>query len=258
MKSDNTISGIHNWCDRWCERCSFVARCSVGAIELKRWKKGKDWTSEDYFAELEKMFEGVEDKMAERMEELGIDWEEVMNEPLPEPDPKAEAQQKAMRERGMRYYRAVNAFLKENEPSFKAKGIDLFGERDEPVGPYPDDRSELADAVDVIRWYLHFQFVKAERAIHGMEDMYEDYWDGPQQSDANGSAKIAMIAAGRSIGAWEVLRHYLPEKSREITEFQAQIEQFRRIMERLFPDWRKFVRPGFDTEPPSFGRLEPN
>ena len=258
MKPDNTISGIHNWCDRWCERCSFVARCTMGVIEQKRWAKGKDWTSEDYFAEFEKMFEGVEDKMAERMDELGIDWNEILNEPLPGPGLQAEAHQNAMRERGMRYYRAVNAFFKENEAAFKAKGVDIFGEREEPIGPYPDDRSELADAVDVIRWYLHFQFVKAQRAIGGMEDMHESYWGGPQQSDANGSAKIAMIAAGRSIGAWEVLRRYFSDKNSAITEFQAQLEQFRRIMGRLFPDWQKFVRPGFDTEPPPFGRLEPN
>ncbi len=23
------ISGIHNYCDRWCERCAFTSRCEV-------------------------------------------------------------------------------------------------------------------------------------------------------------------------------------------------------------------------------------
>ncbi|MDB5210640.1 MAG: hypothetical protein JWQ30_1467, partial [Sediminibacterium sp.] len=23
------ISGIHNYCDRWCERCTFTNRCSI-------------------------------------------------------------------------------------------------------------------------------------------------------------------------------------------------------------------------------------
>src|SRR2546423_12370271 len=27
------ISGIHNYCDRWCERCSFTSRCLVYATE---------------------------------------------------------------------------------------------------------------------------------------------------------------------------------------------------------------------------------
>jgi len=27
------ISGIHNYCDRWCERCHFTERCEVYAAE---------------------------------------------------------------------------------------------------------------------------------------------------------------------------------------------------------------------------------
>jgi hypothetical protein len=27
------ISGIHNYCDRWCERCPFSSRCMVYAVE---------------------------------------------------------------------------------------------------------------------------------------------------------------------------------------------------------------------------------
>ena len=30
---DNFISSIDNYCDRWCERCDFCARCSVYAAE---------------------------------------------------------------------------------------------------------------------------------------------------------------------------------------------------------------------------------
>jgi len=26
-KNDQFISGIYNYCDRWCERCSFTSRC---------------------------------------------------------------------------------------------------------------------------------------------------------------------------------------------------------------------------------------
>jgi hypothetical protein len=30
------ISGIYNYCDRWCERCRFTAHCRVFATEQKR------------------------------------------------------------------------------------------------------------------------------------------------------------------------------------------------------------------------------
>ncbi|HEV7230724.1 MAG TPA: hypothetical protein VGO45_05315, partial [Bacteroidia bacterium] len=34
---DNTnwISGIYNYCDRWCERCDFTSRCKSYAMEVK-------------------------------------------------------------------------------------------------------------------------------------------------------------------------------------------------------------------------------
>ncbi|HVE57390.1 MAG TPA: hypothetical protein VNB22_11225 [Pyrinomonadaceae bacterium] len=31
--SDKFVSGIHNYCDRWCERCTFTARCRVAEAE---------------------------------------------------------------------------------------------------------------------------------------------------------------------------------------------------------------------------------
>ena len=34
MTNQENIPGIHNWCDRWCEKCPFIARCAVGEQEL--------------------------------------------------------------------------------------------------------------------------------------------------------------------------------------------------------------------------------
>jgi hypothetical protein len=37
----NHITGIYNYCDRWCERCSFTARCLnymlKDSVEVIRW-----------------------------------------------------------------------------------------------------------------------------------------------------------------------------------------------------------------------------
>jgi hypothetical protein len=32
-KSPNLVSGIRNYCDRWCERCPLTTRCLVYATE---------------------------------------------------------------------------------------------------------------------------------------------------------------------------------------------------------------------------------
>ena len=45
MDDPRLISGIYNYCDRWCERCAFVERCAVGIEELERWKRDTPMTS---------------------------------------------------------------------------------------------------------------------------------------------------------------------------------------------------------------------
>lgn len=259
MANSHLIPGIFNYCDRWCERCSFIDRCAQGVMEQKRWAKGKDWEPEDFFEELKKIYPFTESKMSEWLEENDIDPSEIEESYLPEPDLKGIKQlTEEMRERGMDYYKSVSGFFRQEQDSFKAKGVDLFSEQEEAEGKYPLDRSMLADAVDVVRWYTHFMFVKASRAVQGMEDMDDDNWAGPHQSDANGSAKLVLIAAERSIAAWEIIRRHLPEHSSAIAGFEIFIERFRHRMEGLFPDCQKFVRPGFDTEPKGGGAVEWN
>src|SRR5688572_13257745 len=36
------ISGIYNYCDRWCERCPFTSRCLVFATEAEDHQPSKD------------------------------------------------------------------------------------------------------------------------------------------------------------------------------------------------------------------------
>ena len=37
------ISGIYNYCDRWCEKCNYVSRCTVGTMDqLMRFGRNPD------------------------------------------------------------------------------------------------------------------------------------------------------------------------------------------------------------------------
>ena len=246
MPNQPLISGVHNYCDRWCERCRFLDRCAVGVIELKRWAKGRDWQPEDFFQELDAMFDLSKPEKPDWLAEMEFSMDETEADI---PDPQAEALQEAVQERGMRHFRNVQAFLKARKAQLKAHHIDLDAAFVE--GRDQQERSELAEALEVIHWYLHFMFVKGGRALGGLEDMHDEHWGDIRQSDANGSAKIAMIAAQRSMGAWEVVRRHWPDRQLTIAGFIREINQFRRLVERYFPDWQKFIRPGFDTEPGS-------
>ena len=70
-----------------------------------------------------------------------------------------------MRRRGLLYHNGVMQFLRYNDAKLTAGGIDLFSERERHEGRDTHERSALADAVDVILWYLHLTFVKANRAV---------------------------------------------------------------------------------------------
>lgn len=251
MNTAHIISGIHNYCDSWCARCAFIDRCTLGVIEQKRWAKGADWDAEDFFEELEKMYPLHEEHMAQWLEETGLDIDDIDPDDLPAPDLKTQQLEAEMRERGSQYYLPLRDFFKTNHDALKARGIDLMSERDPYEGRDAHERSALAEAVQVIQWYQYLIFVKANRAISGLEDMDDnEIWGSRHQSDANGSAKVAMIGAERSLGAWEMLRRHWPEKQPEALGFMRQVNGFRHRMEQIFPDWQKFVRPGFDTEKP--------
>ena len=41
-KQTKLITGVHNYCDRWCERCPFTQRCAVGIQGLTNAQKDMD------------------------------------------------------------------------------------------------------------------------------------------------------------------------------------------------------------------------
>lgn len=260
MEPDNYIPAIHNWCDRWCERCVFISRCAVGAVELKRWQRDNPMTDEEIWEEVSDNFKEALRMLDGMLREAGLDPEEIANQPPPEPDPDIEALEKEIWEQGMHYFKTVDAFFKNNKEFFEEKGVEIqrLTEMELPIDF--DELNSVKDALEIIQQYAAFIGVKARRAISGMEDMHDtEIWgDPPHQNDANGSAKIAVITIERSLGAWEILRKQWPEKSDEILDMLVQLSKLRQRLEQLFPDWHKFVRPGFDTEPPQVRRFEMN
>jgi hypothetical protein len=133
----------------------------------------------------------------------------------------------------------------------KASGLD----RDENVPLEAERRNApearpivgLCDAVDVVGWYHMFIYVKLMRAISGLFE--EDGADA--ESDANGSAKIALIAIDRSISAWRVIAKEKPSCENGIKPFVACLAGLRRRVEETLPNARAFRRPGFDDPDPA-------
>ncbi len=67
------IHGIYNYCDRWCERCHFTARCLNYAITGEQFpdRESRDVTNETFWKNLEATFRMTLAMVMEFAEERG-------------------------------------------------------------------------------------------------------------------------------------------------------------------------------------------
>ena len=249
------ISGIYNYCDRWCERCSFTSRCLNFAMsdEEEEDPASRDIKNEKFWEKLSETFQMTMEMLQEMAEEEGIDLdaidadkdaEEVETEDRLKDDI---AQSHLCCREALRYAERVKEWLDSarrffdddtgegnSMPSFRLPHV-------EPLAEAPN----FDDAIAVIRWYQHFINVKLARAVRGRLDEESEEWDD-YQKDSDGSAKIALIAIDRSIAAWGEIRNHFLSRQDDIFRFITRLERLRKRVEEEFPNARSFIRPGFD------------
>lgn len=263
MSKNKLIPSVHNYCDRWCERCVFVERCAIGLEEIKRWNRSTPMTEEEMWGTIGDSFKESLKMLDDMLRQAGIDPDEMANMSDAESESASLEMNKPdeeIGEKGMAYYQMTERFFQNNADFFEQKGVELqrMAEMNMPIDL--DRLGHVQDAVEIIRQYSAFIGVKARRAVSGLDDMrHPGIWDpDPEQSDANGSAKVCILCIDQSIASWETLRKTWPEKTDEILDPLRALSQFRKELVALFPDWKKFVRPGFDTEPAQIRRFEWN
>jgi hypothetical protein len=237
------IPGIYNYCDRWCERCTFTSRCLVFAMEREDDDPAaRDLRNQAFWRKLESIFRETREMLTEWAESEGIDLEAL---DVPAADDmrrrRDEVQDDALARAARYYAEVVDQWL-----AAELTPIEQVGYSSANVSSEQDEPESVGEAVEVIRWYQHQIGAKIVRGLSGTESAREpdDY-----QSDSDGSAKVALIGLDRSIGAWGVLRGCLPEKVDGIRAILQHLERLRRTVEQTFPNARSFVRPGFDSIP---------
>jgi hypothetical protein len=165
-RNKNFIPGIYNYCDRWCERCFFTARCMNFAMtwEYSTDPEASDITNEKFWQSLSEIFHVTREMLEESAEELGIDLDAIDFE--------------------------------------------------------ESSRSEIGEA-------------------------------SPKDSD--GSAKVALIGIDRSMAAWRGIYDYFPFHRDQILAIIVHLDRLRNRVEKIFPQARNFIRPGFDEKPLTTG-----
>ena len=228
------ISGIYNYCDRWCERCPLTSRCLVYATEQVGHNgtiENNDDRNEAFWHKLSAILVETRELISDWASEAGLDLTQ-----LPEEEPKNRKRRRQLADNHP-LARAGKKYA--NNASDWFRGFDHLEKNEQS--------EQLEDAREVIQWYQYQIAVKLMRALSCRTDGWEDepeMADFPKDSD--GSAKVALIGIDRSIAAWRWVQLSLPERLESIVPLILQLERLRQRVEKTFPEAREFVRPGFD------------
>ena len=232
------IPGIYNYCDRWCDRCPQTSHCLNFAMSEEEFAdpEARDIQNEAFWNKLSEVFQDTIELLKEAAQEHGIDLE-ALDTAQDEEQSRLEdemAESHAICRAAKIYGNLVEDWCK-SEPSVYA------------VRPTLDRGGMgLEEALEVIRWYQHFIYVKLMRAVRGDLEERDEGLD-EYARDSDGSAKIALIGMDRSIGAWGVVRAHAPLVDEKILRLIAHLDHLRENVEKTFPEARGFIRPGFDS-----------
>jgi hypothetical protein len=224
------ISGIYNYCDRWCERCPLTSRCLVYATEQEDndSPQSRDACNEAFWRKLSLIFQETRELISSWARQAGVELNGNANDDDSRSKRKRQlVDNHPLTKAGKKYANAASDWLREFDQTVEV--------------------SDLEDAREVIQWYQYQIAVKTMRALSGRkEELEEDpeIMDFPKDSD--GSAKVALIGIDRSIAAWRMMQLSLPDRSESIVMLILQLDRLRQRVEKSFPQARDFIRPGFD------------
>jgi len=240
----NFISGIYNYCDRWCERCPFTSRCLVYASETEDAENdpaSRDINNAAFWQKLTSIFEQTREMIAAWAEENGVDLdaEDAMAAKEEHARDLEDAHNHELSLAAEDYAGQVRSWF---EVEF---GMETSDDSGQPTVESNENMENIQEASEVIHWYQYQIAAKTVRALMSRDDE-EDEDDEDLARDSDGSMKVALIAMDRSISAWRIMQLALPDKADSIVPLILALESLRQNTEKFFPHARDFIRPGFD------------
>jgi hypothetical protein len=232
------ISGIYNYCDRWCERCPMTHRCFLFYQEAKQRARtiseGKDPDDLQVVVEsVEENLKETEELIVKAAEERGIDLEELVPESFE--DCRARVLEQSIHKKAHKFAMSCHRFLDD---------LCSYIHEEEQKGESCESLAELQECFEVLGWY-HMQIaVKIDRALTGKIGKKITKTD---RLDAAGSAKVAYLGLLRCLDSLtKVYENNQPMASQVMPLLNA-IYDLIEDVDREFPGHKKFKRPGFDS-----------
>jgi len=228
------ISGIHNYCDRWCERCTHTKHCSVYQMDSRNEDEISDMDNQEFWDTLSLNMAASFMMLHQMMEEQGIDPNDIPN--YEEPEHIETEAEKTTKE----YSNKIVKWLNSNTETFKDVMLREGMENEAMV-------LAIDDAVEVLHWYSFFIHVKCHRAMHTNDDFWDEDDDFEfRYHDNLGSAKITTISINRSMESLTFLLKYIPKQESEIIDLLVLLEKSKKLISKRWPTAMEFRRPGFD------------
>ena len=246
------ISGIYNYCDRWCERCTFTRGCENYNKSGNLSPAQTDLNNEAFWEQISTSLEDALTLLHQAATKHGIEWRSMSTEEESVGQQKQLLLRTALAQHPLsilcKQYQKIAKPFAQNSECFTDKTRELAADLHLGISTEKetvDTIATIGDCFEIIKWYLFFIDAKLQRAMHTRlitgEQEDEDY-----QNDSNGSAKIALIAIEKSMGAWSQLYSHMPLSEDVALNSLALLEQLRKRTMEEFPDSTKFIRPGFE------------
>lgn len=224
------IVGIFNYCDRWCDACEFTSRCRLFADKVEIEASADPGLRALVEAPPLEPPPPPPPWLAELLHEMddAIGKQETDSEPFERPIP------------------PEHLIIEARAHDYCMRVYQWFQERG--LAPPHDP----ADPEEIILWFHTLMPAKIHRALHGLANDSPEDRDWP--ADYDGSAKIALLGIDRSHAAWRALVDRCVATDADAARFIADLVWLGEALERVFPNARAFVRPGFD-EPDEVAKL---
>ena len=245
------IPGIYNYCDRWCERCSFTTRCRNYESTSKLSPEQLDITNKAFWDNISSNFQNAIKLLYKAAKKHGIDLDKPMTKDEEQAYEQrntlidAETKKHPLTKLCKQYQKITMPFVKKNE-EINDKANELVSYVQMGITSEANAMNiviSISDCFGIIQWYLFFIDAKLQRALHGK---LEDDEDDGYPKDSDGSAKVAIIAIERSIMAWSRLYELLPVSEDIVLNALSILSQLKQKAIEEFPQAMEFNRPGFD------------
>ena len=245
------ISGIHDYCNRWCEKCPFKSRCKNYAFEkqydndvnepddllfsVEEEVAPMDYNNEMLDTENQHMFLNFIDFV---MHEPDFDVDII---PLEVYDDKEQESKIEHLFSHPLYKQAVLCYdLMAEWFSVAEPYMDILTENPEQLSR--EAAKSIADAIELIQWNRTLILSKTFRAISFDDDSYLF----EIETDANGSVKVVLVALDEMFDAWCDILVAIPETENLTFDILQHITIFKDQLKVNYPFATCFVRPGFD------------